>query len=818
MNCQQIPAQYKDIRQMFIPKEGNVFINCDYSQQEMMAVAALAHDKLMLESFAKGRDIYSHIASIAFGVPYEDCLEFYPDGTTNKEGKARRKKAKAISLGITYGKGVPAIADDLHVSIEKAQEIKDSILGAFPDLKAYLDDVVEFCKQNGYVKTFYGRKRRLPDIQLDEYTFDFFGELDENAQRYYKGLYLGKLKKCRTLTDKKYIINQAMTKGIKIHQNGGLIAKATRESYNCVDKETEILTINGWKHYDEISVGEKVLSYNMKTKSVEWDEIKDIHIYRGNNIEVVEFSQPNFSAVITHNHRWVVNSANGEVVKTTDELLQGNYEILNMDYEYISFGKLTLLSAEITYNKIDIARCKDTTTDLVWCPTTGNGTWIARRHNTMYITKNSPVQGCLRGTTNVLTKEYGLTHIQDVVDKDLTIWDGENFVKASCLYSGKKQLVRITFTDNRVIECSPYHKFLTLDIRGNEHFYPAADLCEDITLHQVVLSGMVEDFDCSTEQNDSFEAIKDRYELGYVLGWWYTSGIIDKFGNCRWIFQGSTYDYYHSIFAILDKYFSVRTVGYAAHDNEAEKIHVIVDNEALGNQARFRYISSVVNKSREAIRGFLSACAVTISEQSGNMIILNVARENRFSESFMRTLQIWFSVFGIPTQLVMPSIHEVYPKLQVLDSDTYSDIIKRKNMYQLSVSTVGIKSIEITNEFVDMYDIVNSKSHRFVASGVVTHNSAADITKKAMLNIATNERLKELGAEMVLTIHDETMTSVPKENAYEAAKLIEKCSLDAGEGLGAPLRCDIAISDRWEGQQYTFDDNHNLIPLGEEAK
>lgn len=100
-NLQQVPAQYKDIRQMFVPKEGNVFINCDYSQQEMMAVAAVAHDKLMLESFARGRDIYSHIASIAFNVPYENCLEFYPDGTTNKEGKGRRKKAKAIALGGT---------------------------------------------------------------------------------------------------------------------------------------------------------------------------------------------------------------------------------------------------------------------------------------------------------------------------------------------------------------------------------------------------------------------------------------------------------------------------------------------------------------------------------------------------------------------------------------------------------------------------------------------------------------------------------------------------------------------------------------------
>ena len=65
----------------------------------MMAVASLADDDKMLESFHLGRDIYSHIASVAFGVPYEECLEFNSDGTTNKEGKNRRKKAKAIALG-----------------------------------------------------------------------------------------------------------------------------------------------------------------------------------------------------------------------------------------------------------------------------------------------------------------------------------------------------------------------------------------------------------------------------------------------------------------------------------------------------------------------------------------------------------------------------------------------------------------------------------------------------------------------------------------------------------------------------------------------
>ena len=91
---------------MFVAGEDRVFVFLDFSQQEMMAVASLADEKKMLESFNFGRDIYSHVASIAFNKKYEDCLEFNADGTTNKEGKERRKHAKAICLGICYGVGM----------------------------------------------------------------------------------------------------------------------------------------------------------------------------------------------------------------------------------------------------------------------------------------------------------------------------------------------------------------------------------------------------------------------------------------------------------------------------------------------------------------------------------------------------------------------------------------------------------------------------------------------------------------------------------------------------------------------------------------
>lgn len=88
---------------------------------------------------------------------------------------------------------------------------------------------------------------------------------------------------------------------------------------------------------------------------------------------------------------------------------------------------------------------------------------------------------------------------------------------------------------------------------------------------------------------------------------------------------------------------------------------------------------------------------------------------------------------------------------------------------------------------------------------------AAVITLRAMRNIMNNKRLQELGCELHMSIHDETLCSVPKENAYECAKLIEQCSKDAGHDLLVPLSCDIEIAEHWYGESLTFNDNYELI-------
>ena len=171
-NLQNIPSHNKDIRKMFKATDGYVLMSSDYSQQEPKTLAAMCRkdgDSQMYDVFMAGKDLYSEIASKAFNVPYEDCKEFRPDGTTNKAGKERRNQAKAILLGINYGRGVDSIAEQLGTTVNKAREIKESVFKGFPAIKKFEADSIKMAQTVGYVTTICGRKRRLPSMMLPDY-------------------------------------------------------------------------------------------------------------------------------------------------------------------------------------------------------------------------------------------------------------------------------------------------------------------------------------------------------------------------------------------------------------------------------------------------------------------------------------------------------------------------------------------------------------------------------------------------------------------------------------------------------------------------
>ena len=249
-NLQNIPRD-GGIRCLFKASEGMYMVGADYSQQEPRITAHLCGDENMINAYKTGRDLYSSMASIAFHLPYEDCLEFYLDENgkktdkVNKEGKKRRSQIKAIFLGICYGKGIPAIATDLKISIEEAQAVYDSVMEGFPKFKQWSQDMLVLAKKNGFTTTLWGRRRYLKHIQKEKYEyhyginrpvnfdplFDADDDVNEEVDQGIKDYYNELLEKAN-LVKKKQIIMDAEKQGIIIIDNSGYLAESTRQVVN----------------------------------------------------------------------------------------------------------------------------------------------------------------------------------------------------------------------------------------------------------------------------------------------------------------------------------------------------------------------------------------------------------------------------------------------------------------------------------------------------------------------------------------------------------------------------------------------------------
>ena len=246
-NLQNIPSHNKDIRQLFKASDGYVLMSADYSQQEPKVMTQMCGDPSMLQAYIDGKDLYAQIASLAFNKPYEDCLEFNSDGTTNKEGKNRRSQAKSILLGILYGRGINSVAEQLHITKEKAQEIQNSVFRGFPAIKRFENESINMAKDLGYVTTLWGRKRRLPDMQLPEYEFNWVDDgpklndpldFEDDAEcepteipEHLIQKYLRLLRRA-SFNEKRPIFERANAEGIWIVDNGKKIADATRQCVN----------------------------------------------------------------------------------------------------------------------------------------------------------------------------------------------------------------------------------------------------------------------------------------------------------------------------------------------------------------------------------------------------------------------------------------------------------------------------------------------------------------------------------------------------------------------------------------------------------
>ena len=320
-NMQNIPSKNKEIRKMFRAAPGKYLVGADYSQQEPFLTASIAKDETLIQAIKEGKDVYGTISSVAFNRPYLDCLEKMPPGCDrppHPEGKEYRSKAKAIVLGVCYGRSSQSIADTLGVPLEVAQGIKDKVFECFPGLQRLEQESEELARKYGYVETFWGRRRHLPDMQLEPYEvtctdntyFDPFFDSEElgvvSKFEERKKYYQDKMAKAKFYKERQNLKDKAEAEGLHIHDNTRFITASIRQCVNCVDDKTEILTKQGWKTVYDLQDTDEVYTLNTQTQKGEWNSLLAINKYEG-NFNVYEFNHPNFKAVCTPEHRWVIH-------------------------------------------------------------------------------------------------------------------------------------------------------------------------------------------------------------------------------------------------------------------------------------------------------------------------------------------------------------------------------------------------------------------------------------------------------------------------------------------------------------------------------
>lgn len=166
-NLQNIPVRMelgRLIRKVFVPDDGYVFLDADYSQIELRVLAHFSGDEMLIQAYRDAQDIHTMTASQVFHVAPEDVTPLL------------RRNAKAVNFGIVYGISSFGLSQDLSITRKEAQEYIEQYFKTYPGIKQFLDGTVENAKKEGYVKTLFGRRRPMPELKASNFMQRSFGE------------------------------------------------------------------------------------------------------------------------------------------------------------------------------------------------------------------------------------------------------------------------------------------------------------------------------------------------------------------------------------------------------------------------------------------------------------------------------------------------------------------------------------------------------------------------------------------------------------------------------------------------------------------
>lgn len=294
-NAQQIPKTSVDpnIKLQLKAPKGTLYIASDFSQAELRIMAHLSGDETYLNAFNSGQDPHLAIAATKYHIPYEEALKIYEDENhpEHKIWKVRRKQAKQIAFGLTYGIGAKLLAVKLSdpksgiiVTPEEAQKEMDIFFGQHPKLKTFLKKQEKFLRKNGYLVSLFGRKRRLPQIYSND-----------------KG-------------EEAYALRLAL-------------------NFPCLLPSSQALSkTKGWVNYEDLKVGDEILAFNRDIGESEWQKVERVNVFDYDG-DMIRLKTKHLDVLSTPDHRWVVTKPNKISKLNKTEVLTSD-ELYNSDKPY----------------------------------------------------------------------------------------------------------------------------------------------------------------------------------------------------------------------------------------------------------------------------------------------------------------------------------------------------------------------------------------------------------------------------------------------------------------------------------------------------
>lgn len=440
---------------------------------------------------------------------------------------------------------------------------------------------------------------------------------------------------------------------------------------------------------------------------------------------------------------------------------------------------------------------------------------------------NGPMQGCIGGDSLILSQHHGLYPIRKLNGRSISVWDGHSFVSARVAYSGKKQKVIVTLYNGQKIICSPDHKFSTFNSYGSKIWRSAEELSMLRGKIWIEMSDATGDFQSSIRMipskftkskigNAHRESLHtlNPYELGVWSGRVASDGSLPNGESITLLVAEHEKEILDYMVTLTSSIFPPRVRANKKAEKYAPVYSITLDHKQLSSWLVKEGIKSripdFVMEDKECLRGYLRGMFDGDGTVNKDGAYLTFGKGGNHYYDWAKQITIALSLFGISARINqcrdkinvrilkrdMPifctEIGFINSKKQ-LKAEMVSPVPNWGNIYGRSIA---VKSVEITNEWIDMYDVVDSDTEQFMVDGVVTHNSGSDMIKLAMKKLRTHpfyvENHPKGKLDLILQVHDEIVTEVDLDIAEEWSTIMKQTMIEVAEALHPGIKGNVS--------------------------